>query len=88
MWCECDKPSDNGEYLDYENGKCRKRLIDNVVEECIENIDENKMIYNGTLNGHKNVYGSCERSSCVHLKTVKYIALYSSQYTLYYSLYV
>ena len=36
--CECDKSCDVGEYLDFEN--CRKRLIDKLVEECIENIDE------------------------------------------------
>ena len=24
--CECDKSCDNGEYLDYENCKCRKKL--------------------------------------------------------------
>ena len=41
--CECDKSCDVGEYLDYENCKCRKRLIDKLVEECSENIDEVKM---------------------------------------------
>ena len=44
MWC-CG-------YLDYKNCKCRKRLIDRLVEECSENIDENKMIYNSTLNDY------------------------------------
>ena len=38
--CECDKLCDFGEYLDYENCKCRKRLVDKLVEECNENIDE------------------------------------------------
>ena len=41
-----------------------KKSVDELVEECIENIDENEMIYNGALNDHKNVCGSCERSSC------------------------
>ena len=27
-------------YLDYENCKCRKRLIDKLVDECDENINE------------------------------------------------
>ena len=27
--CECDKNCDSGEYLDYENCKCRKKLADN-----------------------------------------------------------
>ena len=40
---ECDKSCDVGEYLDYENCKCRKRLVDKLVEECIENIEEAKL---------------------------------------------
>ena len=31
---ECDKPCDDGEYLGYESCKCRKRLVDKLVEEC------------------------------------------------------
>ena len=37
---ECDKSYDFGEYLDYKNCKCRKRLVDKLVDECDENIDE------------------------------------------------
>ena len=39
---ECDKSFDAREYLDYENCKCRKKLIDKLVEEFSENIDERK----------------------------------------------
>ena len=42
--CECDKSSDIGEYLDYENCKCRKKLIDKLVEECTENIEETRLV--------------------------------------------
>ena len=38
--CECDKSCDVGEYLDSENCKCRKRLVDNIIEECTENVAE------------------------------------------------
>ena len=41
--CECDKSCDLGEYLDYENCKCRKRLVDKLVE-CGENVDEAKLV--------------------------------------------
>ena len=41
--CECDKSCDVGEYLDYKNCKCRKRLVDKLVEECGDNIDEAKL---------------------------------------------
>ena len=30
--CECDKSCDVGEYLDYENCKCRKKLAEKLVE--------------------------------------------------------
>ena len=64
---ECDKSCDIGEYLDYENRKCRKRLIDKLVDECDENIDEEVKIV-------------CENkdkcSSCI-----LYIALFSIFFT-------
>ena len=36
--CECDKSFDVGEYLDYENCKCRKRLFDKLVLKCEDEI--------------------------------------------------
>ena len=44
--CECDKSCDIGEYLHYENCKCRKRLIDKLIDESGENIDEEVKILN------------------------------------------
>ena len=41
--CECAKLCDVGGYLDYENCKCRKSLVDKLVEEWNENIDEAKL---------------------------------------------
>ena len=32
-----------GEYLDYKNCKCRKRLVDKIIEECNENIEETSL---------------------------------------------
>ena len=40
--CECDKSCDVGEYLDHENCKCKKSLVDKLVEKCTKNIDEVK----------------------------------------------
>ena len=67
--CEYDKPCDVGEYLDYKSCKCRNKLVDKLVEECIENIDGNKMLHDETLNvipldvislnDGKNVCNSC-----------------------------
>ena len=30
--CECDKACGFGEYLDYEHCKCRKKLVDKLVD--------------------------------------------------------
>ena len=49
--CKCDKSCDVGEYLDYENCKCIKKLINKLFEECSKNIDGNKMI-NVNLNDY------------------------------------
>ena len=45
--CKCDKSCDVGKYLDYENCKCRKKLVDKLVErssaeECTETVEEVK----------------------------------------------
>ena len=48
--CECGKSCDIGEYSGYKSCKCRKNIVGELVEECSENIDENEMIYNKTLN--------------------------------------
>ena len=34
--CECDKSCDVGEYLDYNNCKCWKKIVDKLVEKCTE----------------------------------------------------
>ena len=38
--CEWDKVCDVGEYLDYENCKCRKKLVHKLVDECTETVEE------------------------------------------------
>ena len=55
--CECDKSCDFGEYLDYENCKWRKRLVDKLIEECNENIEETSLI---KINSAK-----CKHNSCI-----------------------
>ena len=36
--CECNKSCDLDEYLDYENCKCRKEIVDKLVKECTESV--------------------------------------------------
>ena len=54
--CECDRSCDIGEYLDYSNCKCRKKVVDKLVEECTKNIDEVEV---ASENEHKNKCSSC-----------------------------
>ena len=71
--CECDKSCDIGEYLDYKNCKCRKKLVDKLVEECTENIEETRLV-EITLaeNENKHKYSSC----------TLYIVLFSIVFTI------
>ena len=56
--CECDKNCDIGYYLDYEKCKCRKKLVDKLIDECTETIKEVKLA-EITLFENENNYGSC-----------------------------
>ena len=62
--CECDKSCDIGEYVDYSNCKCRKKIVDKLIEECTENIDKVEIT---SENEHKNKCSSC----------IPYIVLFS-----------
>ena len=59
--CECDKNCDIGEYLDYENCKCRKKLADKLIDECTKTTEETKLA-NITFTENENNYG---HNSCV-----------------------
>ena len=66
--CECDKSCDFGEYVDYENCKFRKRLIDKLIDKCDKNIDEEVKI----LDKNENKCNSC----------ILYIVLFSIFFTI------
>ena len=70
--CECDKSCDIGDYLDYENCKCRKKLIDKLVEECTETNNGVK-IAKITLAENENKH---KRSSCT-LYTVLFSIIFT-----------
>ena len=72
--CECDKLCDIGEYLDYENYKYRKKLIDKLVEECTKNVDE-KDIYPAKLHSGETITPVCSSYTI-------YIILFSLFFTI------
>ena len=58
--CECDKTCDIGEYLDFENCKCRKKLVDKLTDECTETIEEGKLAEITLFENENNYkYNSC-----------------------------
>ena len=65
--CECDKSCDFGEYLDNENCKCRKRLVDKLIEECDENIKETSLI---------------NLTKCKSNSSILYVVLFSIFFTI------
>ena len=52
--CECDKACDVGEYLDYKNCQCRKKLTDKLINDCTKTIEETKLV-NITFNENENI---------------------------------
>ena len=71
--CECDEPCDVDEYLDYENYKCRQKIVDKLVVECSENIDEVKIAKKTSTElhsvWHENVC-VCSQTLCVILAVI------------------
>ena len=67
--CECDKACDVGEYLDYENRKCRKKLVDKLIDECTETVEEVKLA-KITLTENKNSYKCNSCTPCIVLMIV------------------
>ena len=44
--CECDKSCNINKNLHFSDCKCKKKLIDPLVEECTENINETSLVKN------------------------------------------
>ena len=65
--CECNKSCDVGEYLEYKDCKCRKKLADKLVEKCTETVKEVKIV-----NENKNKFSSF----------ILYIVLFSIFYAI------
>ena len=81
--CECDKSCDVGEYLDYENCKCKKKLGDKLVEECTENIDEVKIAESGLFERRNEYKSSCTIYVAL-ITTVFTISIVTGTYFIYY----
>ena len=72
--CECEKSCDVVAYLDYENCKCKKKLVDKLANECTENVEEVRLAKVAPAKEGKNKH-KC--SSCS-----PYIVLFSIDFTI------
>ena len=89
--CKCDKSCSIGKYLDYSNCKCRKKLIDRLVEECTETIEEVKLVKITIEN--ENSYYECSSNNvyiaCIVLfSIILAISIGISIYSVYYHWYL
>ena len=52
--CECDRYCETGQYLDYKNSVCRKKIIDDLIEQCtsIVDIDIKIILYKKKVMNH------------------------------------
>ena len=69
--------------MDHANCKCRKRLVDKLVEECTENVEEAK-INEITLFEHKSKYKSSCTIYVVLIAIVFTICIGIGTYFIYY----
>ena len=71
--CESDEARDVGEYLDFENCRCRKKLIAPFIEECTETVKEVKLA-KITLAENENNYKCSSCTMYIVLMTVFFIS--------------
>ena len=70
--CKCDESCDIEEYLDYENYKFRKKLVNKLFEECTEHVKEKITEISLCENKNKRKCSSC----------TLYIVLFSLIFTI------
>ena len=58
--CECDKTCDVGEYLDYKNCKCRKKIVHKLIDECTEAMEEKKLAKITLTENENSIYKKCK----------------------------
>ena len=87
--CKCYKLCNTSQYLDYSDCKCKKKIIDLIVEECIEydNDDQTKIVnitFTETDNKTK-IFNKTVKNSCkVYIVLTIVAIVISTVYTIYF----
>ena len=72
---ECYKSCDFSEYLDNKNCNCKKKIVNKLVEGCIEKIDETRLVEINSTEWNS-VENKCKHNSC-RLYIVLFPIIYS-----------
>ena len=89
--CECDKSCNTSQCFDYSDCKCKKKIIDLIVEECIEYDDDKRKIVNITVTKNDNqtkIVNKTVKNSCkVYIVLTVVSVVISTVYTIYFVYY-
>ena len=82
--CECDKSCNTIQYLDYLDCKCKKRIIDLIVEKCIEYDEDKTKLVNITDNKTKIVNKTVENCCKVYIVLTIVAIVISTVFSIYF----
>ena len=85
--CECDKSCNTSQYLDYLDCKCKKKIIELIVEKCIDYDDDKTKLVNITDNKTKIVSKTVENSCKVYIVLTIVAIVISTVYSIYFVYY-
>ena len=88
---ECDKSCNTSQYLDYLDCKCKKKIIDLIVEKCIEYDDDETKLVNITVTKTDNqakIVNKTVKNSCkVYIILAIVFIVISTVYAIYFVYY-
>ena len=85
--CECDKSRNTSQYLDYLDCKCKKKIIDLIVEKYTEYDDDKTKLVNITDNKTKTVNKTVENSCKVYIALTIVAIVVSTVFSIYFVYY-
>ena len=82
--CECDKSCNTSQYLDYLDCRCKKKIIDLIVEKCTEYDDDKTKLVNITDNKTEIVNKTVENSCKVSIVLTMVAIVISTVFSIYF----
>ena len=89
--CECDKSCNTSQYLDYLDCKCKRKIIDLIVEECTEYDDNKTKLVTVTViktDNQTKIVNKTVKNSCKVYNVLAIVSIViSTVYTIYFVYY-